>query len=472
MVQQRFVLATMMFLALGVTFAIRISFSLVLTQMVYIPNANANANNGTADPNGQQICPIKDESTSPNQTTSSVGDNSNRFQWSQQLQGIILSSFFLGYILSEIPGGILVQKYGGKLVLLITTFLSAIVVALTPFAVAHGEANGLIATRVLVGFLQGPLHPSLSSFGISWFPIEQRGRFNSMVFIGISAGSFISSYLAGIVIYQTGRWDMVFYGLSVVTAVWCLFFTFLCYEHPDEHPFIKDKEKSFLKDKTIGYLEADRKNVPPTPWKAIITNTPVIALLVCSGLYSWAYYVVNSDLPKYLNDVLHIPIQKNAVYSSVPRIANIFVSIFSGFISDWMYVHRGVSLTNIRKIFAALSSFIPSIFAIAASYAGCDELLVVTLLTISIAGQGFNSAGTILNLFDLGPNYIGPLNGIANSVSSIAALLAPYVVGILTPHAYLSEWRLVFWLTCALHLSKTVIFTIWGSAEVQPFNSP
>lgn len=68
-----------------------------------------------------------------------VGDNSNRFQWSQQLQGIILSSFFWGYILFEIPGGILVQKYGGRLILLISTFLSAIVVALTPFAVAYGE---------------------------------------------------------------------------------------------------------------------------------------------------------------------------------------------------------------------------------------------------------------------------------------------------------------------------------------------
>lgn len=57
---------------------------------------------------------------------------------------------------------------------------------------------------------------------------------------------------------------------------------FLCYEHPDKHPFISDDEKSFLKDKTFGYLEANRENVPSTPWKEIVTNTPVIALLVSS----------------------------------------------------------------------------------------------------------------------------------------------------------------------------------------------
>lgn len=161
-----------------------------------------------------------------------------------------------------------------------------------------------------------------------------------------------------------------------------------------------------------------------------------------------------------MNDILHIPIQKNAVFSSIPRIANIIVSLLTGFVSDWMHVHRGISFTTVRKTFSALciyicsiflnkrfalilifisASIISSIFAISASYAGCDELLVVTLLTISIAAQGFNTAGTVLNLFDLGPNYIGPLNSIVNSVSSIAALLAPNVVGILTPHVRLND---------------------------------
>lgn len=174
------------------------------------------------------------------------------------------------------------------------------------------------------------------------------------------------------------------------------------------------------------------------------------------GLYSWAFSVINTDFSKYINDVLHVPIQMNAIYSSVPRIASVFVSIFTGFISDWMHEKRDVSLTTIRKTFAALcnnlfvfrkkinwifhiicgfsASVIPSIFAMAASYAGCDEVLVVTLLTISIAGQGFNAAGTTLNMFDLGPNYIGPLTGVVNSVSTLASMLAPTIVGYLTPH--------------------------------------
>lgn len=170
------------------------------------------------------------------------------------------------------------------------------------------------------------------------------------------------------------------------------------------------------------------------------------------------------------------------------------------------------------------ASIVPAIFVIAASYAGCDELLVVILLSISTAGQGFDTAGTVCTAFDLGkyfdctfsftfftskelirnlfpqflaPNYIGPINAVAFTVSSVASISAPYAVGFLTPHvsgwllisliymlidgiltwfpcsqAYLSEWRLVFWLTFVFFMAKAVIFTIWGSAKVQPWNSP
>lgn len=59
---------------------------------------------------------------------------------------------------------------------------------------------------------------------------------------------------------------------------------------------------------------------------------------------------------------------------------------------------------------------------------------MVSLLMISIAGQGFNAAGTVLNGFDLGPNYIGPVSGMVAGVSTTSSLMAPYIVGLLTPH--------------------------------------
>lgn len=53
----------------------------------------------------------------------------------------------------------------------------------------------------------------------------------------------------------------------------------ICYSDPESHPFISDKEKVHLK-KELGQLERD-KNLPPTPWRAILTSVPMMAL-VCA----------------------------------------------------------------------------------------------------------------------------------------------------------------------------------------------
>lgn len=83
---------------------------------------------------------------------------------------------------------------------------------------------------------------------------------------------------------------------------------------------------------------------------------------------------------------------------------------------------------------STLASAISAVFLVAASYGGCDETLVVILLILSIFGQGFDSVGIDLSAYDLAPNYIGPLTATVFIMSAAASIIAPYTVGVLTPH--------------------------------------
>lgn len=67
-----------------------------------------------------------------------------------------------------------------------------------------------------------------------------------------------------------------------------------------------------------------------------------------------------------------------------------------------------------------------------ASYAECDKLMVVVYFTISIVFQGV--PGVSINPLDLSPNYAGILMGIGTTIGGMTGILAPYVVGVLTPH--------------------------------------
>lgn len=65
-------------------------------------------------------------------------------------------------------------------------------------------------------------------------------------------------------------------------------------------------------------------------------------------------YVTNIGFPKYINDVLHISIEKNSSYAAWSRFLHTTTIILSGFISDWMFTKRKISLTGVRKTFVVL----------------------------------------------------------------------------------------------------------------------
>lgn len=99
----------------------------------------------------------------------------------------------------------------------------------------------------------------------------------------------------------------------------------------------------------------------------------------------------------------------------------------------------GSKYTKHKKSFASNSlslaaSILPGSLALAASYGGCDETLVITLMILSISLQGLDTAGMNISAYDLAPNYVAPLMAVVHTVHSAASFFAPYTIGVLTPH--------------------------------------
>lgn len=93
-----------------------------------------------------------------------------------------------------------------------------------------------------------------------------------------------------------------------------------------------------------------------------------------------------------------------------------------------------VSHTYIHFFDPRAASVFPAAFMIAATYAGCYHLLVVIYFIISIGAQGFITCGTMINPMDLSPNYASAISSLTNASGSLTGVVAPYVVGIMTPN--------------------------------------
>lgn len=87
------------------------------------------------------------------------------YKWSTTEQGIIMGSFYIGYLLTHIPGGILAEIFGGKQVLGLGILFTALTTLIHPLVIqnSNGQYWPLVILRIIVGLGEGTTYPALTS---------------------------------------------------------------------------------------------------------------------------------------------------------------------------------------------------------------------------------------------------------------------------------------------------------------------
>jgi len=109
--------------------------------------------------------------------------------WDESVMGIILSSFFWGYTLLQIPGGWLADRYGGKKILGAGVLWWSFFTMITPFA---KTITSMAAFRALMGLGEGVNFPSIQSLTARWIPAGERARVMGFTLSGVSLGNILA----------------------------------------------------------------------------------------------------------------------------------------------------------------------------------------------------------------------------------------------------------------------------------------
>jgi ACS family sodium-dependent inorganic phosphate cotransporter len=246
----------------------------------------------------------------------------------------------------------LAERFGGKYTLCLGILSTAIFTLLTPITIQWGGGDALIVLRFLEGLGEGTTFPALSALLASWIPLKERSKLGSFVFGGGQVGTILGTLISGLLLDAIEGWASVFYFFGGLAILWFIIFVLICYKDPGSHPFISDQEKAYL-EKEMGQLTRDN-TLPPTPWKYILTSIPMLVLICAQIGHDFGFYIMVTDLPKYMNDVLRFPIKENGLYSSLPYLCMWIVSVSTGFLGDWIVTHKYVSITNSRKLFTTI----------------------------------------------------------------------------------------------------------------------
>ncbi|MDM8010690.1 MAG: ACS family MFS transporter [Parasphingorhabdus sp.] len=383
------------------------------------------------------------------------------YGWDLSTQGLVLSSFFIGYLLTQVVGGKLADHYGGKVVLGFGVLIWSLFTLVAPPAAAIG-ITALVVARILMGMGEAVTFPAIYALYTRWIPVRERSRSAGFSNSGIPLGT-VFALLATPAIVAAWGWEWVFYLFGSIGFVWCAVWYFLIAPTPRQQARISQAELDLIAAGTI----ADGAAVA-TPWRALMTNMPVWAVIVAHFCSNWWFYVLLAWLPTFITRGLGVDYASVGYFAMMPHIALFLCINLSGFMADRL-IDRGMTITRVRKLMM-LIGFGGIVIALLLVGETNDAVTAILIMTVGSALGAFSVSGFFVNHMDIAPQHAGTLMGITNTAGTIPGIIGVLISGWILEAT--GSWALVFQVSAAVAAFGMVFYLTFGSGERQFETAP
>ena len=378
--------------------------------------------------------------------------------WSLQTQGLILSSFFIGYLLLQIIGGKLADRFGGKVVLGAGVVLWSLFTIFTPPAALLGLGL-LIAVRVGMGMGEAVTFPSIYSIYAKWIPLRERSRAVGFTNSGIPIGTVFALVVTPIVVQAWG-WEWAFYSFGMVGIVWWLFWHRMASSAPAEHPRITAEELALIQEAS-DEKDAEQDDGAKPGILDFLRHGPVWAIITAHFCNNWSLYVLLSWLPTFVNKGLGVDYSSVGWLTMFPHLASFIFLNIAGTMTDKL-ISSGMAVIRVRKIMQTIGF---GGIAICLSVVGLVDnvWLAIAIMTIGSALGAFVTGGFAVNHMDIAPRHAGTLMGITNTAGTIPGIIGVFVSGLILELT--GSWALVFQVTAGVTVFGMVVYLLFASAD-------
>ncbi|KAI8502839.1 hypothetical protein Bbelb_195410 [Branchiostoma belcheri] len=447
----RYVLAALFFFA-HVAMKFRGGFSLAIVVMVN-SSSTATAVNQTGT---YQLCP---SSESANQ------NSQGELDWSESVKGVLLGAYFYGYIITQVIGGVLERKFGGKIVYGTGMFVAAALNVLSPVA-SRASPWAMFAVRFSMGLVSGVLFPSFYGLWGRWAPATERTKLLAFCYIGLPLGNVINYPLSAFLAAELG-WEAIFYIPGASVAVWLVAWILLAYDSPAKHPRISKEEQKYIEGST-GLREQQKRAVP---WLKLLTSPSVWALVIGQFSSNWGIYFLVTQLPNYMKTVLGFNIRANGLLSALPFIVSMISMLTSSFAADRLIQGGKIPKVWIRRGFVIIGFTGAAICGVVlANLSGCEPVAAIALLCTTEFFNGLTVAGFRAVHVEFAPRFSGVTFALANMAGTAAGIFAPLLVGLVTDNdPTLAGWSTIFYIGAAIQGVGGVFTVVFMRTDVQPW---
>ena len=376
--------------------------------------------------------------------------------WSETQKGVILGSFYIGYMITQIYGGLLSDRIGAKIVLGTGLIVWSLFTLVTPIAF-YGGMIALVVARIGMGLGEGITFPAWHSLYARWIPFSERARSVAVTSSAIPIGTIFGLVVTPMIILNYG-WEWAFYLYGGLGFIWYYFWNRVVESTPHEDKNISNEELEFINENAPANEKA--KELAFSKWRS---NLPLWAITVAHFCSNYSLFVFLSWLPIFIKDGLGVPLAAVGILAMLPHIASFLFINIGGYFADYL-TNRGIKLITVRKLCNSIAfggsgiclCIVPELESVAG---------IIAIMCLGNIFGGFSAGGFIVNHADIGPNHTGRLMGITNMVAALPGLIGGVLTGIILDVT--NSWDIVFYVVAGITFFGGIFYLIFASTDKQ-----
>ncbi|MGH7043479.1 MAG: MFS transporter [Acetobacteraceae bacterium] len=372
--------------------------------------------------------------------------------------GWLFSAFFWSYALTQIPIGMILDRFGVTPIGRIGAVLWSAATALTAIVSGFG---GVILARVLLGIAEAPAFPGNAKATGYWFPRTERALATAIFDAAAKFSNVIGAPLVALCVDKFG-WRGAFWATAILSLIY--FFAFLIfYRDPSADTHLTTAEHAYIRAGGASE-EGAAASSPGAMLGYLLRNRKVWGLTIGFAAYDYSFYLFLTWLPGYLVHEMHMTLLASAAYTTIPWIvATITDLAVGGWLIDTL-IRRGRDETRVRKTVLVIGMLV----GLAVLGAVFTTTALWAILWISIALGGLAAAAPVgwsLPSLIAPKGGAGTVGGIMNFAGNLMGVAAPVVTGYIAgrTHSFSGAF-----LAAAIVLLIGIVSYVWLLGRIEP----
>ena len=321
-------------------------------------------------------------------------------------QGMAMSAFFWTYTIFQIPAGMLVDRFGVRVLYLGGFLLWSVASAAT--TLIGGSFALLIALRLLVGTGESVVTSSSLRYIRDHFEEKRRGLAVGIYMTGTKIGPALGIYIAGHLAENYG-WQTMFLILGAGSLLWLV-------------PFLGLVKKN---DKSAQPAAAAGGSVVASITLGQALRTPLMwGIIIGTYCYMYFVYYCITWMPTYFRERHGMSMDKMSWFSFVSFGGMAAVAALAGWAAD-QWIAKGADPVRVRKIFT-IAGFVAASLQTLSVFTDSQPLMIFFTVA-SLCGLGLATANYWALTQTLMPGAL-PV-AIQNTAANLAGIVAPWLTG-------------------------------------------